>query len=104
MNPPEDSQEGDREPRHPAEKRPDFLRRHDPDQVRGSAVSRTLSAPVALPCRARNTTRMLRLLQEPRTGRPAPLTKLAAILVLVTMVGAAAPFVVDVLAWVLGLL
>src|SRR3954469_8954553 len=29
---------------------PDSLRRHDPDQVRGSAVSRTLSAE-ALPCR-----------------------------------------------------
>src|SRR4029450_10222975 len=28
---------------------PDSLRRHDPDQVRGSAVSRTLSAE-ALPC------------------------------------------------------
>src|SRR6476620_8301129 len=29
---------------------PDSLRRHDPDQVRGSAVARTLSAE-ALPCR-----------------------------------------------------
>src|SRR3954451_24445983 len=29
---------------------PDSLRRHDPDQVRGSAESRTLSAE-ALPCR-----------------------------------------------------
>src|SRR3954470_6204048 len=29
---------------------PDSLRRHDPDQVRGSAVDRTLSAG-ALPCR-----------------------------------------------------
>src|SRR5688572_26470964 len=34
----------------PAMSPPDSLRRHDPDQVRGSAVSRTLSAE-ALPCR-----------------------------------------------------
>lgn len=47
---------------------------------------------------------VLRLLQEPRGGRPAPLTRLIALLVVVAMVSLAAPAVIPVVGWVLSLL
>jgi hypothetical protein len=46
----------------------------------------------------------LRLLREPRTGRPAPLARLLALLVVVGLVGLSAPALMPVLYWLLALL
>jgi len=45
---------------------------------------------------------MLRLLRAPGTRGPAPLTKLLAVLVLLALLGAAAPVLLRAAGWVLG--
>jgi hypothetical protein len=45
----------------------------------------------------------MRRLREPGTGRPAPLARLLALLVVVGLVAAAAPVLIPVTEWVLGL-
>ena len=99
-------------------------------------MSRTLSAPVALPCRcdreytgrhrsapggaaepsdspAKQALRavgchcgamLLRLLREPRTGRPAPAARLVALVLAVGMLLAAGPVLLPLTRWVLSLL
>jgi len=42
---------------------------------------------------------LLRLLREPRTGRPAPLTRLVALLVVVVMLLGAGPVLVSFARW-----
>ena len=47
---------------------------------------------------------MLRMLREPDTGRPAPLAKLLAVLVVVALFGITGPVLLPVLGWLLTLL
>ena len=47
---------------------------------------------------------LLRMLREPHTGRPGPLARLLAVLVLLGMIGLAAPVLVPLVFWVLRLL
>ncbi|HET9655849.1 MAG TPA: hypothetical protein VFP72_10880 [Kineosporiaceae bacterium] len=47
---------------------------------------------------------MLRLLREPRTGRPAPITRLLALVLALGMLAVSAPVLLPVLQWFLGLL
>jgi hypothetical protein len=47
---------------------------------------------------------ILRLLREPRTGRPAPLARLLALLVVLGLVGLSAPALMPALYWLLDLL
>jgi hypothetical protein len=47
---------------------------------------------------------LLRMLREPRTGRPAPLTRLLAVLLAGALIGISAPVLLPMLAWVIGLL
>ena len=95
----------------PAEKL-DSLRRHDPDQVRGSAVARTLSA-LALPCRGCEATPGRALLHAPaaweawamlRLLRERAVTGVVSVTLLVMMVALSAPFLLPMVHWVFGLL
>jgi len=47
---------------------------------------------------------VLRLLREPRSGRPAPLTRLLALVVAAGLLAVSAPALWPVIAWFLGLL
>jgi hypothetical protein len=47
---------------------------------------------------------VLRMLREAGTGRPGPLARLLAVLVLVGMVALAAPVLIPVVGWVISLL
>lgn len=47
---------------------------------------------------------MLRALREPGTGRPSPLARLLAVVVVLGMVAISAPTAMPVLRWVLTLL
>lgn len=47
---------------------------------------------------------MLRLLREPRTGRPAPLTRLVALVVALGLLAVSAPVLLPVAQWFLTLL
>ena len=47
---------------------------------------------------------LLRMLREPRTGRPAPLARLLALLVVVGLVAITAPVLLPLVGWVVGLL
>ena len=47
---------------------------------------------------------VLRMLREPATGRPGPLARLLAVLLLVGIVAIAAPVLVPVVVWVVALL
>ncbi len=47
---------------------------------------------------------MLRLFREPGTGRPAPGTRLVALLIVVGLVAAGGSVLVPVLRWVLSLI
>lgn len=47
---------------------------------------------------------LLRMLREPVTGRPGPLARLVALLIVVGMIGITGPVLVEVVRWVAGLL
>ena len=47
---------------------------------------------------------LLRMLREPDTGRPGPLARLLAVLLVLGLVAISAPVLVVVLRWVVGLL
>ncbi|HEY6798449.1 MAG TPA: hypothetical protein VI248_27535 [Kineosporiaceae bacterium] len=47
---------------------------------------------------------LLRLLREPRTGRPAPIARLVALVVVLGLVLAAGPVLVPLLRWVTSML
>lgn len=47
---------------------------------------------------------LLRMLREPRTGRPAPLARLLALIVVVGLVAITAPVLLPLVGWVVGLL
>ncbi len=47
---------------------------------------------------------MLRLLREPRTGRPAPITRLVALVVALGMLGVSAPVLLPIVHWLYDLL
>jgi hypothetical protein len=47
---------------------------------------------------------LLRLLREPRTGRPAPIARLLAVLVVVGLVAITGPVLLPALVWLYGLL
>jgi hypothetical protein len=47
---------------------------------------------------------LLRMLREPGTGRPAPLARLLALLLVLGMLGITAPVLLPVLRWLLSLL
>jgi len=47
---------------------------------------------------------VLRLLREPRTGRPGPLIRLLAVVLLAVLVSANAPVLIPVARWVISLL
>jgi hypothetical protein len=44
------------------------------------------------------------MLREPRTGRPAPVARLVALLVVLGMVAATGPLLLHVVAWVLTMI
>jgi hypothetical protein len=44
------------------------------------------------------------MLREPGTGRPGPLARLLAVLIIVGLIGISAPVLSVVFSWVLGLL
>lgn len=47
---------------------------------------------------------LLRMLRETGTGRPAPLARLLALLVVIGMLGITAPVLLPLIGWLLGLL
>ena len=47
---------------------------------------------------------MLRMLREPGTGKPGPLARLMAVLLVIGLVGLSAPVLIPVVRWVLSLL
>jgi len=47
---------------------------------------------------------VLRLLREPRTGRPAPVARLLALLLAAGLLAVSAPVLLPVVRWLLGLL
>jgi uncharacterized membrane protein len=47
---------------------------------------------------------LLRMLREPRTGRPAPIARLLALVVVLGLVLVSVPVLLPVLRWVLSLL
>lgn len=47
---------------------------------------------------------VLRMLREPGTGKPGPLARLVAVLILVALVAISAPVLVLVVGWVVRLL
>ena len=47
---------------------------------------------------------LLRMLREPVTGRPGPLARLLALLVVLGLLGITGPVLVEVARWVIGLL
>lgn len=47
---------------------------------------------------------LLRMLREPRTGRPAPGARLLALLLVIALLGISAPVVVPAVRWVVQLL
>ena len=47
---------------------------------------------------------LLRMLREPGTGRPAPLSRLLALLLVLGLLGITAPVLLPVLRWLLSLL
>ena len=47
---------------------------------------------------------MLRMLREPGTGKPGPLARLTAVLLVVGLVGISAPVLIPVVRWVVSLL
>ncbi len=44
------------------------------------------------------------MLREPGTGKPGPLARLVAVLILVALIAISAPVLVPVVRWVIGLL
>ena len=46
---------------------------------------------------------MLRALREPRSGRPSPLARLLAVLLVLGLVGVSAPVLLPAVRWVIGL-
>ncbi len=44
------------------------------------------------------------MLREPSTGRPAPLARLLAVVVVIGLIGITAPVLLPMIGWVLGLL
>jgi hypothetical protein len=47
---------------------------------------------------------LLRMMREPGTGRPGPLARLLAVLLLAGLVAVSAPVLIPVVRWVVGLL
>jgi hypothetical protein len=47
---------------------------------------------------------LLRLMRDPKTGGPAPLARVIALLLLLGLVGLSAPVLIPVLGWVVNLL
>lgn len=47
---------------------------------------------------------MLRLLREPRTGRPAPITRLVALVAVLGLLAVSAPVLLPIVRWFLALL
>lgn len=47
---------------------------------------------------------LLRMLREPGTGRPAPLARLLALLVVLGLLGITAPVLLPLLRWLMSLL
>jgi hypothetical protein len=47
---------------------------------------------------------VLRMLREPRTGRPAPIARLVAFVLALGLLGVSAPVLLPVARWLLGLL
>jgi hypothetical protein len=47
---------------------------------------------------------LLRLLREPRTGRPAPIARIVALVVLVGLVLGSGPFLLPVVRWFTSML
>ena len=47
---------------------------------------------------------LLRMLREPATGRPGPLARLLALLVVIGLIAITGPVLVEVARWVAGLL
>lgn len=47
---------------------------------------------------------MLRLLREPRTGRPAPIARLVALMLAAGLIAVSAPVLLPVAHWLLALL
>jgi hypothetical protein len=47
---------------------------------------------------------LLRLMRDPQTGRPGPLARLMAVLLVAGLVGLSAPVLIPVVRWVVDLL
>jgi hypothetical protein len=47
---------------------------------------------------------LLRMLREPHSGRPAPLARLLAVVLVIGLVGITAPVLLPAVGWLLGLL
>jgi hypothetical protein len=61
-------------------------------------------ARLAPPEEAWQPEQVLRLLREPRSGRPAPFTRLIALVAALGLLAVSAPVLVPVVRWLFGLL
>ena len=85
-------------------------------QRRGSALPCRIGDVTRCPARVRGRARvpvsglwnpgrvLLRMMRDPGTGRPAPLARLLAILLVVGLVALSAPVLIPVVRWVVDLL